>query len=61
MIPGDKLWSNRVSGLKWSHSSELYKLEQTKAFTDTGTSCIIGPQDYIEWILETLEAVLENS
>jgi len=28
VIKGDKLWSNTVTGLKWSHkSSELYKLE----------------------------------
>ena len=62
VIQGDKLWSNTVTGLKWSHkSSELYRLEQTKAFTDTGTSCIIGPQDYIKWILETLEDILVSS
>ena len=60
--PGEKLWSNSVTGLRWSHkSTELYKFERTRAFTDTGTSCILGPQDYIEWILETLEDQLKTS
>ena len=39
----------------------LYSFEQTKAFTDTGTSCIIGPKDYVDWILSTLTDQLTSS
>ena len=43
-IDNDRWWTNYVTGFKWSNANTInYSFEQTKAFTDTGTSCIIGP------------------
>ena len=58
----DRWWTNYITGFKWSFPNPvLYKLEKTKAFTDTGTSCIIGPQDYVDWILKVLIDLLSSS
>ena len=37
------LWTNNVTGWRWSGSATEYSLESTWALTDTGSSCVYGP------------------
>ena len=44
VINNDRWWTNYITGFKWgSQDPVLYSFVKTKAFTDTGSSCIIGP------------------
>ena len=62
VLDNDRWWTNYITGFKWGYSNPmLYSFEQTKAFTDTGTSCIIGPKDYVDWILSTLTDQLTSA
>ena len=62
VLDNDRWWTNFITGFKWSFPNPVhYRFEKTKAFTDTGTSCIIGPQDYIQWILNVLIDMLGSS
>lgn len=63
VLKNDRWWTNYITGFKWSLYSNpiLYSFDQTKAFTDTGTSCLIGPKDYVDWILDTLMDMLTTS
>ena len=62
VIDNDRWWTNFITGFKWDLPEPvLYNFEKTKAFTDTGTSCIIGPKDYVNWITQTLVNSLSSS
>ena len=43
---------NKVTGMKWDEKfgNSVFSFEETKAFTDTGSSCILGPPHMIEYI-----------
>ena len=49
-------WTNYISGFKWGGEDNpvLYQLTTAKAFPDTGTSCLIGPDLELGWIKEQL-------
>lgn len=59
-------WSSTVKGFRWGPNTEWgnkdkneYAIKETEAFTDTGSSCLIGPVKAIDGIflpiLESLE------
>ena len=47
---------NKVTGLKWDDkfANASFTFEETKAFTDTGTSCILGPAYMIDYITSAI-------
>ena len=38
-------WTNKINGIRWDEKmgNKALALDETSAFTDTGTSCIMGP------------------
>jgi hypothetical protein len=55
VVEDDKWWTNYISGFRWGNDDpNLYKLETKKVFTDTGTSCLIGPSLELGWVKSNL-------
>ena len=59
-------WSNHVTGLRWrcpngkskcknKENKIEYALDKKFAITDTGSSCILGPKDAINYLVSSLE------
>ena len=48
----DPWWTNEITGIQWDEKlyHTAYILEEKRAFTDTGTSCIMGPLLMIQFI-----------
>ena len=51
-------WTDYVTGFRWRGGGQedtSYALDSKWALTDTGSSCILGPPDVIDYITETVE------
>lgn len=53
-------WTNKITGIQWDIKlrQAIFSLTETKAFTDTGTSCIMGPSLMIKHIKDTIKGEL---
>ena len=49
-------WTNKINGIRWDDKmgNEVLALEETSAFTDTGTSCIMGPKYMVDYIKNSI-------
>lgn len=56
VIAGEPWWTNKITGIQWDIKlrNAIFSFEETKAFTDTGTSCIQGPSLMIQFIKDTI-------
>lgn len=46
-------WTNKINGIKWGDTDDAaFALTERKAFTDTGTSCLIGPSLEIGYLTQ---------
>lgn len=56
IVSEDFWWTTYVEGIRFGDSVEqAYSVTKMKAFTDSGTSCLIVPNDYFNWIIDNLE------
>ena len=56
-------WSQYITGFRWASTfsdTNEYKVETSMAFTDTATSCIIGPVEEINSIRNTIFNLATN-
>ena len=55
-------WTNKITGIQWDIKlhQEMFTLTETKAFTDTGTSCIMGPKLMIRFIKDNILKLLPD-
>lgn len=57
-------WSNYVTGFRWRGGNQEevdYSLDSKWALTDTGSSCILGPEAAINYIIETVEDIVDET
>ena len=57
-------WTNYVNGFRWSGANmdeTSYSLDKKWALTDTGSSCILGPPNAIDYIIETVEDIVSDT
>ena len=51
-------WQNTVYGMKWGsneiNNGEYISFEEKSGITDTGSSCIVGPSQYVDYIYDTI-------
>ena len=48
-------WAQKIEGIRFGDSEEdSYGLHGDQAFTDSGTSCLIIPDRYFDWVLDRL-------
>ena len=58
----DGKWSNYVSGMRWKESGVEYEnVKKQWAFTDTGSSCIEGPTDVTNFIIEGIKEKVQTT
>lgn len=53
----DYWWTSKITGIRWtknSNDSVEYKYPEAKALTDTGSSCIIGPEKEVNYFKYTI-------
>ena len=62
IVDDDPWWTNYITGFYWGsvESPTLYKIAKAKASTDSGTSCIVGPTEYLNWIISHLVSMLST-
>ena len=58
----DPWWTSELGGFYWGSIADptLYAFDVKKAHTDSGTSCIVGPSLYVDWIIEHLSGLLSS-
>ena len=57
--PYSPWWTNEVRGMKWKDvMNDTYEttFTPTEAITDTGSSCLIGPSEYVDIIYNSILA-----
>lgn len=48
-------WTNKINGVRWGTDTKaVFALDERKAFTDTGTSCLIGPSLEIGYLTQVI-------
>jgi len=50
-------WSGTITAIRFGDAdADAWQLDPLEGITDSGTSCILTPSKYFEWILEQMEA-----
>ena len=53
-------WTNYVTGWRWSGSETEYAVTTRWALTDTGSSCILGPSETVDYWREEVFASIQG-
>ena len=63
VIEDDPNWSNHITGFYWGDvlTPTLYSLPKRKAMISTGSSCVQGPREFMNEIIESLVSMLTSS
>ena len=59
-------WTNRLTGFRWESSFDADQVEyaittSNTAITDTGSSCIVGPAEEVDYIYNTIIAAVAET
>ena len=60
----NNMWTNYINGFRWRGDGidrDEYYLANTFALTDTGSSCILGPSDTINYIVSNVENLVGDT
>ena len=62
IVDSDPWWTSYITGFYWGgvENPTLYKIDQARAIADTGTSCIMGPSLYLDWIMSHLLSLMTS-
>lgn len=53
ILSGNYWWAQKVTAIRFG-DEDIYEVHGEEAFTDSGTSCIIVPSRYFEWLYDRL-------